>query len=88
MLKIQETTQFRRDIKRLVRQGRKPELLFSVIEALANTVPLADKYLNHALMGNWRGYQECHIRPDWLLIYKIEEDILYLARSGSHAELF
>jgi mRNA interferase YafQ len=87
-LEAKETSQFRRDVRKLIKQGKNLEELFSVIETLIEARPLPEKYRNHGLAGNWQGYQECHVRPDWLLIYRIEEDTLYLARSGSHSELF
>jgi mRNA interferase YafQ len=59
-----------------------------VVELLANDQPLPDKYRDHVLMGEWKNYKECHIKPDWLLIYKKIEDRLLLARTGSHSELF
>ena len=61
-----------------------------VISMLANEIPLPEMYCDHWLKGNYKGYKECHIQPDWLLIYKIEEDILTLtlAYTGTHSDLF
>ncbi len=85
---IRQATRFRRDVKRLRRQGRDLAQLELVIKTLAAEKPLDGRYRDHALIGNWHGFRECHLQPDWLLIYRIEGDELQLARTGSHAELF
>jgi len=83
------TTTFRRDYKRLAKNGQANlNLLKDVVALLANDLPLEIKHRDHALTGDWVGFRECHIRPDWLLIYKLLPGRLYLARSGSHAVLF
>ena len=87
-LTSRQATQFRRDIKRLQRQGVDLFPLETAITTLAIPETLAERYRDHALIGNWRGFRECHIQPDWLLIYRLEDDELQLARTGSHAELF
>jgi mRNA interferase YafQ len=87
-LTIRQATKFRRDVKRLKRQGVDMAPLQAVIVMLAAAEPLDERYRDHALVGNWRGFHECHLQPDWLLIYRVEEDELQLARTGSHAELF
>lgn len=87
-LPIRQSTTFKHDIKRLRRQGADLLKLTAVVTTLADQNPLEPQYRDHALVGNWKGYRECHIQPDWLLIYRIEEDELQLARSGSHAGLF
>lgn len=78
----------RRDIRKLQRQGKNLEELYAAVEILAEGNALPDKYRDHNLTGNWRGFRECHIRPDWLLIYRVVEQELQLTRSGSHSELF
>ncbi len=89
MREIIQTTQFKRDYKKIVASGRyKKQDFLTVVELLANDQPLPDKYRDHVLMGEWKNYKECHIKPDWLLIYKKIEDRLLLARTGSHSELF
>ncbi|MCP4212931.1 MAG: type II toxin-antitoxin system YafQ family toxin [Halieaceae bacterium] len=85
---IRQSTRFRRDVKRLQRQGKVLSRLKVVIETLVAQEPLADKYRDHTLTGNWQGFRECHIRPDWLLIYRIEAEELQFARTGSHVDLF
>lgn len=91
MLKICFRKQFRKDYKRVLKQpGHTPELLQEVLDYLVQEQPLPEKYRDHALSGNYADFRECHILPDWLLIYKVEEDILILTltRTGSHSELF
>ena len=91
MLKIRFRKQFRKDYKRVLKQpGHTPELLQEVLDYLVQEQPLPEKYRDHALSGNYADFRECHILPDWLLIYKVEEDllILTLTRTGSHSELF
>lgn len=87
--KVERTSQFKRDVKKAVRKGLETDLLKAVILALANGEKLPEKNKDHALTGNWKGYRECHIQPDWLLVYKIYEDklILSLTRTGSHSDL-
>ncbi|RLT45562.1 MAG: type II toxin-antitoxin system YafQ family toxin [Chloroflexi bacterium] len=87
-LKIRQSTQFRRDVKRLGRQGADLSLLEPVITKLIAQESLEEKYRDHPLTSNWRGYRDCHLQPDWLLIYRIYDDELQLIRTGSHAELF
>ena len=91
MLKIRFRKQFRKDYKRVLKQPvHTPELLQEVLDYLVQEQPLPEKYRDHALSGNYADFRECHILPDWLLIYKVEEDILILTltRTGSHSELF
>ena len=87
-LTIRQATKFRRDVKRLKRQGVDLAPLQAVIVVLVAEEALEKRYRDHALVGNWRGFHECHLQPDWLLIYRIEGNELQLARTGSHAELF
>ena len=87
-LTIRQSTQFRRDVKRLKRQRADLIQLETIIKQLVAQNPLVEHYRDHALVGNWKGFRECHIQPDWILIYRIEDEELQLARTGSHAELF
>ena len=82
------TSQFKKDYKLAKRQGRSLADLRSVIEKLAARVPLPVKHRDHALSGRWNRHRECHITPDWLLIYRIDDEELILERVGSHSELF
>lgn len=90
MLKIYYTAKFKKDLKKAVKQGKDIEALEKVVDTLRERKELDPKYRNHNLTGNYRGLKECHIGPDWLLVYKIEEDklLLILSRLGSHSELF
>lgn len=87
---VKPTTQFKKDYKLAVKRGMKIDLLKDIIAALAMGEKLPEKNKDHALAGNWVGHRECHILPDWLLIYRIEDDVLVLtlARTGSHSDLF
>lgn len=87
---IRFTTQFKKDLKLAKKQGKNTETLFTVIKRLANGETLEEKYRDHAFTGNYKGCRECHIEPDWLLIYEIDNGILVLMlyRVGSHSELF
>lgn len=79
---------FKKDIKRLQKRGKDMDKLKAVIDKLLENQELEPKYKDHALTGNWHGYRDCHIEPDWLLIYKTSENHLVLVRSGSHSDLF
>lgn len=87
---LKPTTQFKRDLKKTQKQNKNLDLLNKVLQQLADGIPLPEKNRDHALTGNYAGCRECHIQPDWLLIYEIAEDtlFLYLTRTGSHSELF
>ena len=84
------TTQFKKDIKLAKKQGKDTDNIFEVVEKLANDEVLDAKYKDHCLTGDYKDCRECHIEPDWLLIYKKYESelILMLIRTGSHSELF
>lgn len=90
MYKIIPTTQFKKDLKLIKKQGKDVTELNKVINSLAAGKTLPEKYRDHLLSGNWRNHRECHIAPDWLLIYKIDNNVLVLtlARTGSHSDLF
>ena len=87
---VKLTTQFKKDYKLAMKRGLKIGLLDEVITALAKGESLPEKYRDHALSGNWSGFRECHVLPDWLLIYRIENDILVLTltSTGTHSDLF
>lgn len=84
------TTRFKKDYKLAMKRHLDTDLLDDIIRALSRCETLPEKYKDHALTGNWEGHRECHILPDWLLIYRIEENVLVLtlARTGSHSDLF
>lgn len=87
---IKFTTRFKKDIKLAKKQGKNLDKLFIVVEKLANGEVLEQKYRDHALTGNYFNTRECHIEPDWLLIYEIIDEVLVLSlqRIGSHSDLF
>jgi len=89
MREIVQTRQFKRDYKKMAASGRyKKQDFLKVVECLAQDVSLPERYRDHALTNDWQTFRECHIKPDWLLIYKKYDRILLLARTGSHSELF
>lgn len=84
------TTRFKKDYKLALKRNFDIELLDEIIRALSRGETLPEKNKDHELTGNWTGHRECHIQPDWLLIYRIEDDVLVLtlSRTGSHSDLF
>lgn len=87
---VRFTNQFKKDLKLAKKQGKDTDKLFEVIEKLANGEKLDAKYRDHDLTGNYKGCRECHVEPDWLLVYEVMGDVLVLMlyRVGSHSELF
>jgi mRNA interferase YafQ len=85
---IYQTKAFKRDIRKMVKRAKNLEKLYAVIELLAEGARLPTKYRDHNLTGNWQGCRECHVEPDWLLIYEINDNSLLLERTGSHSDLF
>jgi mRNA interferase YafQ len=88
MLAIVRKSRFKKDFKKLQSSGRDLQELAEVIRQLANEKELPERNRDHSLVGNYAGCRECHIRPDWLLIYQTTETDLLLVRTGSHSELF
>ncbi|GHU51979.1 addiction module toxin, RelE/StbE family [Clostridia bacterium] len=87
---VRSTSRFRRDLKRAVKRGQNVSLLDEIVNKLADGTPLPEKNRDHELSGEWAGHRECHISPDWLLVYLIKDDILVLtlAGTGSHSDIF
>lgn len=87
---VKTTTQFKKDYKLAVKRGLKIQLPNEVITKLALGETLEESNHDHSLSGDWAGHRECHILPDWLLIYRVEDNVLVLslARTGSHSDLF
>jgi mRNA interferase YafQ len=85
---IRRTSQFERDVKRMQRQGKDLEKLKGVIVSLVEGQRLAQRYRDHVLVGQYKGTRECHIEPDWLLIYESTESEIVLIRTGSRSDLF
>ena len=84
---LKPTSRFKQDIKTAKKRGYDLSLLTEVIDLLAAGEQLPPKYKDHNLIGNYKGFRECHIQPDWLLIYEVSENVLYLARTGTHSDL-
>ncbi len=86
---LEQTAFFRRDLKRVIKRGYDINLLRETVTQLTEGITLPEKYKDHTLTGNWKGYRECHIQPDWLLVYKINKNklILSLMRTGTHSDL-
>lgn len=90
MLDVYFTNQFKRDFKLAKKRGCNPLLLENVVDMLRRQEPLPEKNRDHALTGDYAGFRECHISPDWLLVYCVDAGrlILTLARTGTHSDLF
>ncbi|MFC1565085.1 type II toxin-antitoxin system YafQ family toxin [candidate division KSB1 bacterium] len=87
-MRVFYTTQFKKDYKRIRKQNKDIELLIKALDLLIEGEPLPARYRDHKLAGEWSDHRDCHIEPDWILIYRITEDSLILERTGSHSELF
>lgn len=88
MKTLRRTSEFKRDVKRAQRQGKDLEKLKTVLGHLVKGEGLATKYRDHVLVGQYKGTRECHLEPDWLLIYELADDEIILIRTGSHSDLF
>lgn len=90
MLTIKYHTMFKKNFKRIKKRGYDISRLEKIIELLANEVPLPEQSKDHNLSGNYNGFRECHIAPDWLLVYQVNNNelVLVLSRTGSHSDLF
>lgn len=90
MLNLYYSNKFKKDYKLMMKRNVNIDDFKFVINELINERPLDEKYRDHNLEGNWKGFRECHINPDWLLIYRIDNNdlILTLARTGTHSDLF
>ena len=90
LLELKRTTQFKKDLKRVIKRGLPINELDAIIIKLRKQETLEAKHFDHALTGNFKGFRECHIMPDWLLMYKVEKKklILTVLRTGSHSDLF
>jgi mRNA interferase YafQ len=88
MKAIFQTSQFKKDFKRIKKRGKDLSKLMEVVSAIANSKALEERHRDHALSGNWSGSRDCHIEPDWILIYRVDDGHLFLERTGSHSDLF
>ena len=87
-LEIITTNQFSRDVKRIRKQGLEEKKLTQVVRLIQDKKNLPKRCRDHRLKGNWKYHRECHIEPDWLLIYRTTNEFLFLERTGSHSDLF
>jgi len=88
MLILSYTKQFAKDLKKMLKRGKSDEKIKRVIRKLITEKQLEARYKNHRLLGNYKNRRECHIEPDWLLIYKIMENEIIFERTGTHSDLF
>lgn len=88
MLSVVYRNKFKKNLELMIRRGKDPEKIKRVIIALVNEVPLDSSLRDHPLTGNFSGFRDCHIEPDWLLIYRIESGVLYLEKTGTHSDIF
>lgn len=90
MLELVTTNQFKKDLKRIQKRGYNLQKLHNILNTLRSNQTLSPKYRDHALTGNYIGFRECHIEPDWLLIYAIDNGnlILVASRTGTHSNIF
>lgn len=88
MRQVFYTSKFRKDFKLVIKRGCKLSLIKKVMKDLENEIPLDRSYKEHPLSGNYIGTIECHIQPDWLIIYRLDGDSVTFIRTGSHADLF
>lgn len=90
MLEIVSSNRFKRDLKVAIKRGYRISLLEDVVNRLAMREPLEERYIDHLLSGDYDGFRECHITPDWLLVYQVRENelVLFLSRTGTHSDLF
>lgn len=82
------SSRFKRDARKLEKRGMDLQKLKTVLELLVLEVPLPPHYKDHALRGDWLGFRDLHVEPDWLLLYRVKDGELQLARTGTHADLF
>ena len=87
-MRLSQTTQFKKDIKRQLKQGKDHRKLISLVNSLLAGESLPPRNRDHPLKGAWKGRRDCHIDPDWILIYRITKNELRLERTGSHSDLF
>ena len=88
MKRVSQTTQFSRDVKRIRKRGKDLAKLRKVVKQLAQGKPLHPRHRDHALVGHWQPARDCHVEPDWILIYTTDEEALRLERTGTHSDLF
>ncbi len=87
-MRISQTSQFKKDIKKQIKRGKSLNKIKGVINLLVSGESLPPKFKDHPLIGDWKNRRDCHIEPDWILIYMISNEELRLERTGSHSDLF
>lgn len=87
-MRIDRTSTFKKDYKRMMKRGKDNAKIKNIICTLAAQKTLDAQHHDHELTSNWKGWRECHIESDWLLIYQLSKDVLLLGRTGSHSDLF
>ncbi len=87
-VRLSQTSQFKKDVKRQKKRGKDPDKLKAVLEILVAGKPLLREYQDHPLLGRWVGRRDCPLEPDWILIYRLAPDELHLERTGTHCDLF
>lgn len=87
-MRFAQTTQFKKDLKKQVKRGKDPEEILEIVRILLDGKELPGKYKDHPLRGRWINRRDCHVEPDWILIYKITPEELRLERTGTHSDLF
>ncbi len=87
-MKLSQTAEFKRDIKRQIKRGKDSNRVTEAVQRLLAGQPLAPKYRDHPLRGKWKGRRDCHLEPNWILIYQLTPEELRLERTGSHSDLF
>jgi mRNA interferase YafQ len=85
---LSQTNQFKKDIRKQIKRGKNPDKLTQVVSILLKGDPLPEAHKDHPLIGNWAGRRDCHIEPDWVLIYRKTDDEIRLERTGTHSDLF
>lgn len=90
MLDVVLSNRFKKDLRLAKKRGKDLNLLNDAVECLARQQPLPERFHDHALIGNYEGFRECHIQPDWLLVYRVDDECvnLFLMRTGTNADLF
>ena len=87
-MRVVQPSSFKKDIKKQKKRGKNLDKLKAIVDLLVAGETLPDRCVDHLLSENWSGWRDCHIEPDWILIYKIAPDTLTLGRTGNHADLF
>ena len=87
-MRVIQPSSFKKDVKKQKKRGKDLNKLKFVVDLLISGETLPDRCVDHSLSGNWSGWRDCHIEPDWILIYKVTPEILTLGRTGSHSDLF